>query len=79
MAVRTLLQVALVDMTTLVTYRIGDVEGEIVTAFLGSNLQQMGVLLLREVLLEIHVESRATRQVLNIWCAMQLELIDDSQ
>ena len=56
MAVGALLQIALVDMTTLITYRIGDVEGEIVTAFLGSHLQQLHVLILREVLFEVHVE-----------------------
>ena len=79
MAVRALLQVTLVDMAAVVADGIGNVEGEIVTAFLGSYLQQLGILLLGEMLLEVHVEGRTTREVLDIGCTMKLELVDDGQ
>ena len=70
MAVGTLLQITLVDMATLVTNRIGNVESEIITAFLGSNLQQLEVLILREVLFLVHVQSRTTCKVLDVMCTM---------
>ena len=50
MAVGALLQIALVDMAAVVADGVGDVEGEVVTTFLGSHLQQLHVLILREVL-----------------------------
>ena len=46
MAVRALLQIALVDMATVVADGIGDVEGKVVTTLLGCHLQQMQILLL---------------------------------
>ena len=55
MAVRALLQVALVDMATVVADGVGDVEREVVATLLGGNLQQVQVLLLGEVLVEVHV------------------------
>ena len=79
MAVGALLQITLVDITAVVANGIGDIEGEVVATLLGSHLQQMHVLLLGEVLLQIHVQGRATRQMLNIGRAMQLELVDDGQ
>ena len=56
---RTLLEVVLADMTALVADRIRDVECEVVTSFLSCNSQKLGVLSLREVLLEIEMESPA--------------------
>ena len=79
MTVRTLLQVTLINMTTIVTNSIGDIEGEIITTFLGSHFQQMQILLLRKMLIEIHVKGRATSQMLDIRCPMQLKLIDDGK
>ena len=78
-AMRTLLKVTLVNGATLITYRIRNIEGEIVAAFLRSYLQQVHVLLLRQVLVQVHVEGRAAGQVLNVWSAVQLELVDDGQ
>ena len=79
MAVGTLLEVALVDVAAVVTYGIGDVEGEVVAAFLGGDLQQVQVLLLGEVLVEVHVQGRASGEVLDIGGAVQLELVDDAE
>ena len=76
---RTLLQVTLVNMATLVADGIGNVEREVVTSLLGSHLQQMLVLLLRQVLVQVHVQGRATGEVLDVRCAVQLELVDDAQ
>ena len=39
MTVRTLLQVTLVDMSTVITYRVGDIERKVVTTLLGSDFQ----------------------------------------
>ena len=75
MAMRALLQISLVDMSTVVADGVGDVEGEVVTPLLCSNLQQVQILLFREVLVEVHVECRTTSEVFDIWCAMQFELI----
>ena len=47
MAVRTLLEIALVNMTAIVADSVGDVEGEVVTSFLCSHLQKVSILLLR--------------------------------
>ena len=41
MAMRALLQVSLVDMSTVVADGVGDVEGEVVTTLLCSDLQQV--------------------------------------
>ena len=56
MAMRALFQVSLVDMSTVVADGVGDVEGEVVTTLLCSDLQQVQILLFREVLVEVHVE-----------------------
>ena len=78
-AVRALLQITLVNMAAVVADGVRDIEGEIVAAFLGCDLQQMQVLILGEMLLEVHVEGRATREVLDVGSAMQLELVEDGQ
>ena len=78
-AVRALLQEALVYGSTLVADGVRDVEREVVAPFLSSHLQQVAVLLLRQVLLKIHVQSRTTSKVLNIRRSMKLELVDDVQ
>ena len=77
MALGTLVEVALVDVAALVAYGVGDIEGEVVAALFGSNLQQVEVLLLGEVLVEVHVEGGAASEVLNIGCTVELELVDD--
>ena len=79
MTVRTLLQIALVNMPTIVTYSIGDVECKVVTTFLGSHLQQMQILLFRQVFVKVHMEGRTTCQMLDVWRTMEFELIDDGK
>ena len=79
MAVRAFLQVALVDMATVVADGVGDVEREVVATFLSGDLQQVQVLLLGEVLVKVHVQGRATGEVLDVGSAMQLELVDDGE
>ena len=56
MAVRALLEVALVYVAAVVADCVRDVEGEVVAAFVRSNLQKLLVLLLAQVLLKVHVE-----------------------
>ena len=79
MTVRTLLQITLVNVSAVVTYGIGNVEREVVATLLGGNLQQVQVLLLRQVLIKVHVQGRAAREVLDVGSAVQLELVDDAQ
>lgn len=55
-AVRALLEVALVYVTAVVADGVRNIEGEIVAAFVRSNLQKLLVLLLAQVLLKVHVE-----------------------
>ena len=78
-AVGALLEVALVDMAAVVADGVGNVEREVVAALLRSHLQQLAILLLREVLLEVHVEGRAAREVLDVGGAVELELVDDGE
>ena len=77
MTFRTLLEVVLADMTALVADRIRDVEYEVVASFLSCNSQKLGVLSLREVLLEIEVESRTSCEVLDVFAAVQTHLVND--
>jgi hypothetical protein len=79
MAVGALLQITLVDMATIVADRIGDIKGEIVTAFIGRYFQQMGILLLRQMLLEIHVKGGTACKMFNIRCTMKFELVNNGQ
>jgi hypothetical protein len=74
-----LLKITLVNMTTLITYCIWNIECKVVTSLLGSNLKQVQILLLRKVLIKIHVQSRTTSKMLDIWSSVQLELIDDGK
>ena len=77
MAVRTFMQIALVDGAAVVADGVGHVEGEVVATFARCHLEQLAILLFGEMLLEIHVESRTAREVLDIGSAMELELLDD--
>ena len=73
------MQITLVNMSTFVADGVGNVEREIVATFLCCHLQQVQILLLREMLLQVHVQGRTTRQVLDIGSAMQLKLVDNTQ
>ena len=73
---RTLLQVTLVDVTAVVTYRVRDVERKVVTALDSRYAKQLAVLLLAQVLLQVAVESRTTGQVLDVLLAVQTETIE---
>ena len=72
---RALLEVTLVDMTAVVTNRVGDIEGEVVTSFDRRYAEELAVLLLAEVFLEVAVECRTTREVLNVLTSVETEAI----
>ena len=44
MAFRTFVKITFVDMAAVVAYRVGNVEGEVVAAFLRSHAEQLSVL-----------------------------------
>ena len=79
MTLRTLLQITLIDGTAVIADGIGNVEREIVTSLLGSYLQKFHVLLLRQVLIEIHVQCRSTCQMLDVGCTVEFELVNHTQ
>ena len=62
-------------MSAIIADSIGNIEREVVTSLLGCHLQQVQVLLLREVLVQVHVQGRSTRQVLDIRTAVKLEFL----
>ena len=75
-AFRTRLGVALVDMPAIVADRIRDVEREIVASLLRSHAQQVAVLLPAQMFLQVHVQGRAAREVLDVFAAVQPEFVD---
>ena len=79
MAMGALLEVAFVDVAAVVADGVGNVEGEIVAAFLGGHLQQLHVLLLRQVLLEVAMQGRAAGEVLDVGGAMEAELVEHGE
>ena len=74
-----LLEVALVDVAAVVADGVGNVEGEVVAAFLGGHLEQLHVLLLGEVLLEVAMQRRAAGEVLDVGGPVEAELVEDGQ
>ena len=76
---RTLVQIALVYVSAIVADGVGDVISEIVASFLCCHAEEVAILCLGEVLREVHVQSRATCEVLDVRCAMQLKLVDNVQ
>ena len=50
-ALRTFLKIAFIDMSAMITQRIGDIECEVVTSLLGGNAQQLTILVLAQMLL----------------------------
>ena len=66
-------------MSARVADRVRDVEREVVASFGRRHAQQLPVLLLREVLLEVHVQGRAAGQMLDVAAPVQAELVDDVQ
>ena len=56
-AMRTLLEIALVDMSAIVADGVGDVIGEIIATFLCCHAEEVAILCLGEVLREVHVQS----------------------
>ena len=75
-AVRALGEVALVDATTFVAERVGDVEGEVVAAFHSGHAEEVAVLRLREVLFEVAVEGAAAGEVVDVSTTVEAELLD---
>ena len=76
-AMRTLLEIALVDMSAIVADGIGDVECKIVAPLLGRHAQQLSVLRLREMLVEVGMKGRAAGEMLDIRSTVHLELVND--
>ena len=56
-ALRTFVEVAFVNVSAVVADSVGDIEGEIVTTFLSRYAEQLAVLCLREMLLQVGVQS----------------------
>ena len=79
MAFRTLVQVTFVDVTAVVADGVGNVEGEVVTAFLCGYAEQLAVLCLGEMLFQVGVQCRTTGEVRNVAGTVQTELVDEVQ
>ncbi len=75
-ALRTDLESVLADVPAIVADRVAAVECEVVGAVVGGGLQQLPVLVLGQVLSDVHVESRTSVKMLDIVIAMELELVD---
>ena len=76
---RTLLEVTLVNMAAIVADRIRNVICEIVAAFMSGDAKELTILLLRQMLVEVHVQRGAAGKVLDVGSAMELELVKDAQ
>ena len=50
------MQIALIYCSTVIAYSIRNIKGEIVASLFGCDLQQLGILLLRQMLLKVHVQ-----------------------
>ena len=74
---RALMQVVLVNVTTIIAERVGNVEGEIVASLLCCHTQELTILGLAQMLIKIHVECITTREVLNKATTMKAELFND--
>ena len=77
MALRALVQIAFVDVSAVVADCIRDVEGEVVAALVCGHLEQLPVLLLAQMLVQIHVQRRTSREMLDVLAPVETELIDD--
>ena len=76
-AVRALGEIALVDATTFVAKRVGDVEGEVVAAFHSRHAEEVGDYWgLREVLFEIASGGAAAGEVVDVSTTVEAELLD---
>ena len=75
-AVRALREIALVDATTFVAKRVGDVEGEVVASFHSCHAEKVAVLRLREVLFEVAVEGTSSGEVVDVATTVEAELLD---
>ena len=76
MAVRALGEIALVDATTFVAERVGDIEREVIAAFHSRYAEEVAILGLREVLFEIAVQGAAAGEVVDVATTVETELLD---
>ena len=76
-ALRTFLEVTLVDMSAVVAHCVRDVEREVVTAFFRCHAQQLAILILCEVFLEVAVQCRTAGEMLDITLAVEFELVEN--
>ena len=51
----TFLEIALVNLSTILTERVGNIEGEVVTSFLRSNTKELTILRFAKMLLNVEV------------------------
>ena len=72
-----IMQEAFVDVPAIFTQGVRNVEREVVASFTGGNAEQLPVLCKTEMLVQIHVESRAAGEMLDVAAAVQAELLDD--
>ena len=67
------------DMSAVIADGIGNVVGKVTASLLDRHLKKLGVLLLREVFLEIHVQGGAAIEFIGESVAVELELIQNVQ
>ena len=75
----TFMEIALVDMATVVANGVGDIEGKVVASFLGSHAEQLAVLGLGEMFLEVGVQCGSTGEVRDVALPVKTELVDQIQ
>ena len=75
MALGTFENIMLRDMSAVIADGIGNVVSEVTASLLDRHLKELSILLLREVFLEIHVQSGAAIQTIGESVAVELELI----
>ena len=72
-------EIALVDVAAIVADGVGNVEGEVVAAFLRGHAEQLAVLRLGEVLLQVGVQRGTAGEVRNVAFAVKTELVEQVQ
>ncbi len=73
------MEIALVDMATIVANGVGDIECKVVASFLGSHAEQLAVLGLGEMFLEVGVQCGSTGEVRDVALPVKTELVDQIQ
>ena len=66
-------------MSAVVANRIGDIEGKVIASFPACHAKQLPVLIPAEMFLQIHVQSRASGQMFDVFPSMQAKFVDNIQ